>query len=465
MTANTHFATRRKLLTVRKDAMQCASDLRDLLAPEKAEALRTLLTHLHPADVVDAMQFLDEKEDKAVFNALEPSEAAVVLDEVDNTTRGYLVKATSRERLAAIVNALPSDEGADLIGVLSPDEAKQTLALAEPGHAANVETLLAYKPETAGGIMSLGYVSVRPDVTAAEALNTFRDCPNLEPVLEVYVTDEAGVLIGILDLHRLLKAPPTRPVRDLMHPPDITVPPDMDQEQVAHIFARYDLTVLPVVEAQHGKLLGIITADDILDVMQQENAEDVAHFSGSDAHELEKKSPFEVARLRLPWIMATMFIELLAGVVIHVFDGTLERIILLASFMPIISAISGNTGLQSAAIIIRGLSSGQVQLAHWKHALARQVTTTAILGGTCAATLGLIGGIWSHKFTFGLVVFLGMFASVNIAGIVGTIVPLLSKRAGFDPALTAGPFETAFQDVIGISIFLGLATLLLRFLH
>ena len=272
------------------------------------------------------------------------------------------------------------------------------------------------------------------------------------------------MLIGILNLHRLLKAAPAWPVHDLMLPPDLSVPPDMDQEQVAHIFARYDLTVLPVVDAQ-GKLLGIITADDILDVMQQENAEDVAHFSGSDAQELEKKSPAQVARLRLPWIMATMFIELLAGVVIHIFDGTLQRIILLASFMPIISAISGNTGLQSAAIIIRGLSSGQVQLSHWKHALARQVTTTAILGGACAATLGIIGAVWSHKATFGLVVFLGMFASVNIAGVVGTVVPLLSKRAGFDPALTAGPFETAFQDVIGISIFLGLATLLLRFLH
>jgi magnesium transporter len=133
--------------------------------------------------------------------------------------------------------------------------------------------------------------------------------------------------------------------------------------------------------------------------------------------------------------------------------------------MPIISAISGNTGLQSAAIIIRGLSSGQIQLAHWKHAVVRQVETTMILGGVCAATLGVIGGVWDKSFAFGLVVFLGMFLAVNIAGVVGTVVPLLSKRAGFDPALTAGPFETAFQDVIGISIFLSLAAFLLRVLH
>ena len=162
--------------------------------------------------------------------------------------------------------------------------------------------------------------------------------------------------------------------------------------------------------------------------------------------------------------MATLFIELLAGVVIHVFDATLTKFILLASFMPIISAISGNTGLQSAAIIIRGLSTGQVQMADWRHAVARQMATTLILGGACALTLGLIGGIWDRHWAFGLVVFLGMFASVNIAGVVGTCVPLLSKRAGFDPALTAGPFETAFQDVIGISIFLSLASVLLHWL-
>jgi len=163
--------------------------------------------------------------------------------------------------------------------------------------------------------------------------------------------------------------------------------------------------------------------------------------------------------------MATLFIELLAGLVIRVFDTTLTRFILLASFMPIISAISGNTGLQSAAIIIRGLSTGQVQLVHWRQALTRQMMTTALLGTACALTLGVIGAIWDRHWAFGLVVFLGMFVSVNFAGVVGTCVPLISKRAGFDPALTAGPFETAFQDVIGISIFLSLASFLLHWLH
>lgn len=169
--------------------------------------------------------------------------------------------------------------------------------------------------------------------------------------------------------------------------------------------------------------------------------------------------------MRLPWILTTLLIELFAGVVIHIFDKTLTKFILLASFMPIISAISGNTGLQSAAIIIRGLSSGQITLAGWRLALGRQAATTLILGSVCALTLGVIAGVWDKHWIFGFVVFLGMFISVNIAGIIGTCIPLLSKRAGYDPALTAGPFETAFQDVIGISIFLSLASALLNWLR
>ncbi len=186
--------------------------------------------------------------------------------------------------------------------------------------------------------------------------------------------------------------------------------------------------------------------------------------AGSDAEELERRSPTRIALLRLPWIMATMFIELLAGVVIHVFDATLTQVILLASFMPIISAISGNTGLQSATIIVRGLSTGQVRLTRWQSAVIRQGKTTLILGAAAGFTLGVIGAIWSGKLAFGLIILVGMFMAVNIAGVVGTVVPLISKSLGFDPALTSGPFETAFQDVVGISIFLGFATLLIKLL-
>ncbi len=461
----TRFSNRRRLLTVRQDAMAVAAKMREQLAPERVKDLRALLDGLHPADLADAMLYLSPQEEKIVFDLLDPFEAAEVLDEVDATTEANLVRGTSPDRLADIIEELPSDEGADVVGGLGKDQAERVLSLTDRDTAQDIRTLLAFRKDTAGGIMSIGFVDVPEDATQSEALKRFQEKTEAEHIFYVYAVDGQGKLKGVVDLRRLLSAESTTLIRDLMETDVITVPPECDQEQVAGIFARYDLTALPVLDTvPGGKLIGVITSDDVIDVIQEEAAEDVAHMSGSDASELEKKTPAQVAKLRLPWIMATLGIELLASFVIHIYDATLTRYILLASFMPVISAISGNTGLQSAAIIIRGLSSGQVRLAHWRHALARQVSTTMILGGACALTLGTIGGIWDRHWAFGLVVFLGMFMSVNIAGVVGTLVPLISKRAGFDPALTAGPFETAFQDVIGISIFLSLAALLLHVL-
>lgn len=445
--------------------MEVAASIRENLPPSRASDLRALLDDIHPADLADAMLYLSPQEEKVVFDLLDPSEAAEVLDEVDSSTEANLVSGTSEDRLADIIEELPSDEGADVVGGLGKDQAERVLSLTDKDTAQEIRTLLAFRKDTAGGIMSIGFVDVPETATQAEALKRFQEKTEAEHIFYVYAVDEAGRLKGTVDLRRLLTAESNTRIRDLMQRDVIAVSPDCDQEQVADIFARYDLTALPVlITVPGGKMIGVITADDVIDVIQEEAAEDVAHMSGSDAQELERKSPAQVARLRLPWIMATLGIELLASIVIHVFDRTLTRFILLASFMPVISAISGNTGLQSAAIIIRGLSSGHVQLSHWRHAVVRQISTTMILGGACALTLGLIGGFWDRHWAFGLVVFLGMFMSVNIAGIVGTIVPLISKRAGFDPALTAGPFETAFQDVIGISIFLSLAAALLHIL-
>ena len=299
---------------------------------------------------------------------------------------------------------------------------------------------------------------------AGQVLDYLREnAAGLETVNEIYVVGDGKRLLGVSPIRDILTAPPGQPIREFMTPDPIRVSPETDQQDAARLISRYDLLTLPIV-GEAGRMLGIVTIDDTIDVLVEGFDKDYLRSVGSDAEELERKSPAQIARLRLPWIMATMFIELLAGVVIHVFDVTLTKFILLASFMPIISAISGNTGLQSAAIIIRGLSSGQVRLAGWRHALTRQVATTMILGGACALVLGLIACVWAKQPVFGLVVFLGMFLAVNIAGVIGTVVPLLSKRAGFDPALTAGPFETAFQDVVGISIFLSLASALLRWL-
>jgi len=242
----------------------------------------------------------------------------------------------------------------------------------------------------------------------------------------------------------------------------VTVTPQMDREDVARLVAKYDVVAVPVIDDQN-RLVGTITVDDVVDIVGQEASEDIFRMAGSDAAELERRSPQQIALMRLPWVLATLVIELGAGVVIHYFDRTLARVILLASFMPVIQAISGNTGLQSVTMVVRGLATGQVQLIRWWEPLRRQIQTSIILGGVCGLLVGVIGALW-HSPAFGLIVGVSMFISVNLSGIAGTTIPMLSKRLGFDPALTAGPFETALQDVLGVTIFLSLATALLHWL-
>jgi magnesium transporter len=413
------------------------------------------------------MDSLAPADSLAVFSILDDVRAAEVLDELDPETVRFLTGNSPAGRIADLLDRLPMDDAAEVVSEADPRTAHKLLENLEaraPADAEEVRRLLAYPRGSAGRLMTDRFAAVSPSTTADQVLGYLRQqADSLETVNDIYVLDDQKFLRGVSAIRGVLTARPDQPISEFMITAPVSVTPEIHQQDAALLISRYDLLTLPVVDAA-GHLLGIVTIDDTVDVLVEEFNEDYLRSVGSDAEELERKTPAQIARLRMPWILATMFIELLAGVVIHRFDRTLTRFILLASFMPIISAISGNTGLQSAAIIIRGLSSGQVQLSGWRHAVLRQVETSMILGGACALTLGLIGGVWDRHWVFGLVVFLGMFASVNIAGVIGTVVPLLSKRAGFDPALTAGPFETAFQDVIGISIFLTLATVLLQWL-
>lgn len=459
------FLDRSRLLANRGETLHLAETFKTLLASGDSEKLRELIDQQYPSDLADIMDVLDGAQDKAVFDLLDIYESAEVIDEVDEATRSDLLVALTPDHIARLLEELPADEGAQMVRALPPEKKERILTLARQEKSHAIRQLLTYPPHTAGALMSPGFVAVRDTATLAQAVTAFRADPHAEPVFYVYVVNEQGVLQGMIGLHTLLSEEPETLAGDAMTGGGMCIPPDLDQEQVVRIFKRYDLTALPVVEAATRKLIGIITSDDVIDVMEYEATEDAMRMAGSDAEELERRTPRQVAFLRLPWIMATMFIELLAGIVIHFFDATLASVLLLASFMPIISAISGNTGLQSATIIVRGLSTGQVKLLNWQHAVLRQLNTTLILGAVTGITLGVIGAIWYGKWTFGFVVAVGMFAAVNIAGVVGTVVPLTSKRLGFDPAITSGPFETAFQDVVGISIFLGLATLMLYYLQ
>ena len=415
----------------------------------------------HPADIAAVLHQLPLADQVAILRTLPQERAGEVLPELDDDALLELVRALDDVEVSRILDEMPSEDAADVVDELPTEQAEKILDLMQEEKSEEVQEILEYPEHSAGRLMSPDFVAVNERATVEQAIEHLRKSVSEERAFELYVVDDHGHLIGVVPLRRLLTAQPGSRVSALREDV-VSVKPDMDQEEVARLVAKYDLVAVPVVDRRQ-QLVGTITADDVIDIVGEEASEDIFRMAGSDAAELERRSPRQIALLRLPWVLATLLIELCAGVVIHYFDETLSRVILLASFMPVIQAISGNTGLQSVTMVVRGLATGQVQLTHWWEPLRRQIQTSSILGGICGVLVGIIGLSW-HSPAFGLVVAVSMFVSVNLSGAAGTIIPMLSKRLGFDPALTAGPFETAFQDVLGVTIFLSLATALLRWL-
>jgi magnesium transporter len=313
--------------------------------------------------------------------------------------------------------------------------------------------------------MTPAFVSVAPDLRADQTIVALRlVAEKAEHISYVYVLDPNEHLLGVLPFHRLVLSPPERLVRDLMAINPIRVRADADAAIAARLLRDRNLLAVPVVDAE-DRLLGIVTVDDAADLLEEELEDDYLRQAGTDAEAMEQRNPIQVARLRLPWLLGTMVIELFAGLVISHYDGVLQRVILLASFMPVISAVSGNVGLQAAAIVVRGLDTGHVSTQRWKKQVTKELASTLVMAAACGLVLGTVGAMWSRHLQFGLVIGVAMTSSMLTAGFMGTVIPMLSQRLGFDPATTAGPFETAFQDVVGFAVFLWLASVLEHWLH
>jgi len=445
---------------------QLLEDISDLVESNSDVLLQNILSDIYPADIALIINNMDDEKGLHLFKILPDEIASEVLLELSDHHRDYILEELTAEKISDLVGEMDSDDATDIVSELEDDVAEDVLTRMDTEDSTEVKELLSYGENTAGGIMQKEFVDIVSTETLAQAVKDIKiKSEGFEHVYHLWVTDENKRLIGIVSLLDIIKAmdTPDKTVSEIMDPEVISVTVNTDQEEVADIFKKYDLVSLPVVDNQN-RLVGRISSDDIMDVMEEEHSEDVARMIGSDAEELESKSPFQIAWLRLPWVLITLGLEFFAGLVIKYYDDTLSKIILLASFMPIISAISGNTGLQAAAITVRALATGHASLSRWWEPIKRSSQTSMIIGAVCGIFIGAVGGIWYGKIMFGVLVGVSMFISINISGVVGASVPMLSKRLGFDPAITAGPFETAFQDVVGITIFLTLATFLMRYL-
>ncbi|MGE0451594.1 MAG: magnesium transporter [Vicinamibacterales bacterium] len=426
-------------------------------------AIPSLVAPLHPSDLAFVLDELTLPEAERVFALLDDERASETLAEVAPATRRHLLETTPPTHVAAQLGLMSMDDAAEALADAG-DRGRDLLALLPGGSARDVAQLLEYPEETAGRLMTSRFAAVRAGVTTAWTLEYLRiAAQTVETINTIYVIDVGLRLLGVCSIRELLLARPQDSVDGVMTTEVITVAPETDQQEVAHLIRRYDLLAVPVLDADR-RLLGIVTVDDVLDVLTEEFNEDIAGLVGADAAEMERRTPAQVAWLRLPWLMGTMAIELLAGGIIARFSHVLKEVILLASFMPVISAVSGNVGLQAAAIVVRGLDTGHVSLGNWANAVRRELLTALTIALIAGSSLAIVAMVWSEHVPFGLVVGASMTCSIVTAGLMGTVIPMVSKRVGFDPATTAGPFETAFQDMIGFFVFLWMAEMLLHWL-
>ncbi len=446
-------------------------ELADLLDQSRLDAALTRVAGLHHADLARIISNLSRSDTEKLFVALEAPIAAQVLSELDDALCEDLLEDVGPERLRNLLNALSSDDAADVAALMPPEMASKVLPQLE--NADIIRGLLAYGDETAGGIMAKELVAVAPDWTVSEAIEEVRrNRKMVEELYVIFVVDTAGSLRGFVSIMRLLLAPSDAPIGEVMNRDVQSVTTDMDQEEVVRIMERYDLISLAVVD-EEGRLLGRVTIDDAIDVIRDEAEEDYQRLSGITGDEEPTDTVGRITRGRLPWLLLGMVGAAFAGFVIGYFDETIRQVSMLAAFIPVVMAMAGNAGIQSSAIVVQGLASGDVWSTNILRRLGKEVVVATINGVALGAAIMVVVMVVfaagadllalstdTRPLRLAATAGLSLFIVILLAAATGTTIPLLLDRFGIDPALATGPFITTSNDIIGLVVFFALAATL-----
>ncbi len=438
-------------------------EFREYLDRGATEELRNLALELSPGDLSEVLRPLSVEDTTAVLKLLPPDDLAEVLSEIDNRSLSVLFALLDVDEIADLVEEMPSDDAADVIGELDEEQAAEVLAAMEEEERSEVAELLQYAPETAGGLMGKEYTTCTEEETVAEAAARLRalDVSDLEETHFVYVVDRRGRLTGRVPLIRLVISEPEVQVRDLMETDPLYVEVDLDQEEVASFAQRHDLISVPVVDHQM-RLVGRITVDDVLDVMEEEATEDISRLAGVSVGEFGEQSAFRVARSRVPWLFGAMVAELGTATVLGHFEASLEARVTLVIYIPMIMAMAGNIGIQTSSVVVRGLATGEIDFYHVGRHLLREMGTAVLVGMAIALAIAGVSLLFSGDPSISLVLGLTMLLVVLFAATTGTGMPLLLHRLGADPAVATGPFITTANDMVSMAIYGGLATWMLK---
>ncbi|MBX2800937.1 MAG: magnesium transporter [Myxococcales bacterium] len=437
--------------------------LRRLVRRDADAAVRKLVSGTPPADIAAAMEHLTAGEQQRLYRCLDDRDyAAEVLAHLSVVATREVTKNMSEDAVVELLARMDPDDATDIVGALHDELRIRVLAeLSDDETGEEVRSLLAWPPETAGGIMSPQVFVMPDDASCGQAIAALQaKHEDLENIYYIYLTDDHGRLLGVTSLRSLLTHPPKTKLTAIMVPDPISVGPSQDQEEVARIVARYDLLAVPVVDSER-RILGIVTVDDVVDVIRAEAVEDMMLMAGVSRPQQEQ-SVLRQAAFRAGWLFATIGGGILAAEIIGLYEATLASMAVLAGFIPVIMGMGGNVGIQSATLAVRGLATGQVQIGGVGPFLWQEARVGALLGLGFALLLGLYGvARFPGQPLLGVSLAASILLAIASAGIIGAILPVAFQRAGADPAIATGPFVTTLVDLLGIVIYFNVARLLL----
>ncbi len=425
--------------------------------------LHKIVNKTHAADLAAVFRFLTLREQEALFDLVDTVEQkALFFSELEEEILLKLIEDMPADKIAEILEQMPNDDVADLLGKLSDERAKALLDLMTKEGSEEVAGLLSYDAETAGGIMLPDFIALKEENTAKEAIEALqKEYVDIEMPFYLYVVDDHDKLVGIISLRQLVVVRPETKLKSIMATDVVSVQTNTDQEEVAKIVARYNVLAVPVVD-ESNTLVGIVTVDDVIDIIREEATEDILKMAGAGEGLVETQSLLKSTRIRLPWLLASWIGGVIAFFIIGYFETSLNKLVYLAAFIPIIMGMGGNIGTQSSTIVVRGLATGQLNLKQTGYVVSKELGIGFLLGFVYGLLLGLVVQLRYDLWLLGVTVGLAVLSSMTIAALVGSLVPMVFARINIDPAVATGPFVTTSIDILSVFFYFQIATMLLH---
>ena len=437
---------------------------RRLLRRQAKTNLIKLTRKTHPADLATVFRHFTDEEQIEIFTLMNENEhTAEFLSELDDALINDLLANESLERIASIIEKAPTNDQSGILNVLEEEKAQSVIELLNTEEQEEIAEIMGYPEDSAGALMNTEVFTLNEGITAGEAIKTLQDQEDAEMVFYLYITDDDDRLVGVISLRALTTTPSTTTLKDMMIKNVHSVRPETDQEEVARVVAQYNYLAVPVIDPD-SHLLGIVTVDDVVDVIREEATEDFLQMAGAGKdREILLKSSWENAKTRLPWLFASWVGGVTAAYLIGVFENMLENIIALAAFIPVILGMGGNIATQSSTIIVRGMATGRVHIGGEIKLIIKEMQVGLLLGILYGILLGVFAKITfpnAHNY-LGVVVGLSICVSMIVAATVGTIIPLILRKLDIDPAVATGPFVTTSIDILGVLFYFLIAGLFL----